>query len=60
MLYTSGLAVIESSKASIIATVEPAVAAIIGVCVFSERLSVLNLIGMAMIFGSVLLLANKE
>lgn len=60
MLYTSGLAVIESSKAAILATIEPAVAALIGVTVFSEELSLLNLLGMAMIFGSVLLLANKQ
>lgn len=60
LLYTSGLAVIESGRASIMATVEPAVAAVIGVCVFSEQLSLINLTGMAMIFLSVFLLAKEN
>lgn len=60
LFYTSGLAVTESGRASILATIEPAVAAVIGVCVFSERLSALNLLGMAMIFGSVILLAQNQ
>ena len=60
LLYTTGLCRVESSKASIYATVEPAVAAIIGVTVFKEHLTASALAGMAMIFGSVLLLAKQD
>ncbi len=59
MLYTTGLCHVESSKASIYATVEPAVAALIGVTLFKEQLTIANLIGMAMIFLSVLLLSRE-
>jgi len=60
LLYTTGLCHVESSKAAIYATIEPAVAALIGVTLFKERLSLTSLIGMAMIFISVLLLSKAE
>lgn len=60
MLYTSGLARVESGRASIIATIEPAVATLIGVCVFSEQLTAAKFCGILMIFASVLLLAKER
>ena len=60
MLYTTGLCHVESSKASIYATIEPAVAALIGVTVFKEQLGIVSIIGMIMIFGSVVLLAKAD
>lgn len=59
MLYTSGLSGIESGKASIMATLEPAVAALIGVFCFGEQISALNMLGMAFIFSSVIMLSGK-
>ena len=60
LLYTTGLCHVESSKAAIYATVEPAVAALIGITIFKEQLTALNFAGMALIFISVLLLAKAE
>ncbi|MGN1402483.1 MAG: DMT family transporter [Bacillus sp. (in: firmicutes)] len=52
LLYTEGLNGIESSKASILATVEPLAAMIIGFIVFGERVSYMQLAGGAIIFIS--------
>lgn len=52
LLYTEGLKVIESSKASILATVEPLTAMIIGILVFQESVTAIQAIGGAIIFIS--------
>lgn len=49
LLYTKGLHRIEAGKASILATVEPFMAAIVGVLVFHETFSIPKVIGMLMI-----------
>ena len=56
ILYTKGLLKIEAGKASILATVEPFVAAIIGVTVFSESITVEKIIGMVLILFAIILL----
>lgn len=56
ILYTKGLLKIEAGKASILATVEPFVAAIIGVTVFSEGITVEKIIGMVLILFAIILL----
>ena len=58
--YTLGLETVEAGRAGILATVEPMVATVIGAAVFSEPLSVLSLIGIAMIFSSVVILNVKR
>lgn len=60
LLYTKGLEGVESGKASIIASVEPVVAALIGVFVFHEVLSVWVLLGVACVLGCVVLLAKED
>ncbi|MBQ2751787.1 MAG: EamA family transporter [Oscillospiraceae bacterium] len=60
VLYTSGLRYVESGRASIYATVEPAVATIISVTVFSEQLTLTKISGMLMIFLSVVILAKEK
>lgn len=55
LLYTEGLKVIESSKASILATVEPLTAMIIGIIVFQESITVTQILGGAIIFVSAIL-----
>ncbi|WP_078379933.1 DMT family transporter [Sutcliffiella halmapala] len=54
-LYTWGLGYTEGSKASIIATVEPIVASMIGLLVFSETLGIVQVIGAILILASVIL-----
>jgi len=60
VLYTTGLRYVESGRASIYATVEPAVATIISVTVFSEQLTLTKISGMLMILLSVVILAKEK
>lgn len=60
VFYTLGLKYIASSTASIIATVEPVVATIIGAVIFSEPLAVpFGYLGVALVFLSVVLINVK-
>jgi drug/metabolite transporter (DMT)-like permease len=59
-LYTTGLSKIESSRASITATVEPLVAVLIGVVIFNEMLTFYQLLGMLFILISVVLIQKKS
>ncbi len=58
--YTLGLRTVEASKAGILATVEPMVATLIGVTLFSEPLTLLSGIGVGMILAAVILLNLPE
>jgi drug/metabolite transporter, DME family len=53
--YTKGLEKIESSKAAIIATVEPIVATLLGVVLYHEGMGLLQMIGTGLIFSSVII-----
>ena len=55
VLYTKGLTVVESSRASIIATIEPVVAAFTGFLVFGERLQLWQYFGIALVLASIIL-----
>ena len=60
VFYTLGLKYIASSTASIIATVEPVVATIIGAIIFSEPIAVpFGYLGVALVFLSVVLINIK-
>ncbi|MGE4276012.1 MAG: DMT family transporter [Lawsonibacter sp.] len=56
LLYTSGLRHAEAGKAAILATAEPFVASLLGICLFHESVSGYKLLGMAAIFCAILLL----
>ena len=56
LFYTLGLRSVEASRAAILATVEPMVATLFGVFLFSERLTLSSALGVALILGSVILL----
>ena len=58
LLYTIGLKRIEAGKAAIMATVEPMVATIIGVVVFSEAMDVASIIGIVLIILAIAILNN--
>ena len=60
LFYTKGLEGVESGKASIIANVEPVVAALLGVVLFHEKLSVWVLLGIVCVLGGVILLAKDD
>lgn len=56
LFYTKGLAEVDSGKASILASIEPVVAALSGIIVFGEPMSVTVLLGLACILFSVYIL----
>jgi drug/metabolite transporter (DMT)-like permease len=60
MLYTTGLSMVESSRASITATVEPVVTTLLGVLVFDELLTVYQGIGILFVLVSVILIQLKK
>ena len=59
VLYSTGLAHMESSKASILASVEPVVSALFGVFVFHESVSVWGILGIVLVLGAIIVLNTK-
>lgn len=60
LLYTAGLARIESGRAAILASVEPVVAALVGILAFREPMSPGVGLGILCILGAVLLMGTPE
>ena len=58
--YTLGLRTVEASKAGILATIEPLVATLVGILVFSEPLTLLSGSGIVLILLAVILLNRKQ
>ena len=56
LLYTYGLSGIEAGAASVIASVEPVVATVVGLVVFGEPLSVFSVVGIALVLAAIVLL----
>lgn len=56
LLYTKGLTRVDAGKASIVACVEPVVAALVGMLLFGEPLDVGRLGGMALVLAAIVLL----
>lgn len=59
LAYTLGLRTVEVSRAGILATIEPLVATLIGIIVFSEQLTWLSGLGIMLILAAVVLLNRK-
>ena len=60
LAYTLGLRTVEASKAGILATIEPLVATLVGMIVFSEPLTLLSGLGILLILTAVILLNRKS
>ncbi len=60
ILYSLGLEAIENSRASILASIEPVVAAVISVVVFRETLSLTAALGITLVLSAILILSKKE
>lgn len=60
LLYTTGLSMVESSRASIAATVEPVVATLVGVFMFDEYLTVFQWLGILLVLTAVILIQFKR
>ncbi len=59
ILYNSGLRKIKASEASIISTLEPVTAAILGSIVLLEKLSVLQIVGIIIVISGIVLSNSK-
>lgn len=59
LLYTAGLARVESGRAAILASVEPVVAALVGALAFHEPMSPWVGLGILCVLGAVLLLRER-
>ena len=59
LLYTYGLTGMETGRASIMASVEPVVATVVGAVVFHESMSLLAYIGVLLVLSAVVLLNVK-
>ncbi len=60
LAYTLGLERVEASKAGIIATIEPMVATLIGIMIFSEPLTLMSGAGILLILAAVVILNLKQ
>ena len=60
LAYTLGLRTVEASRAGILATIEPLVATLVGIVVFSEPLTLLSGLGIVLILAAVVLLNRKS
>lgn len=60
MLYTKGLSYVESSRASIIATVEPLVATLVSIFIFADILTLWQIIGILLVLSGVIMIQGRE
>lgn len=58
--YTKGLSGLPASKASVTATIEPVVAAILGIVVFHESVTMMKLTGIVLVLSSVVVMSRQE
>ena len=61
LFYFSGVSVIkETSKVPVIASIEPVVATLIGVLIYHEPIGVVNVLGILLVIGSIVLMNQKQ
>ena len=58
LCYTKGLSGLPASQASVTATIEPVVAAILGIVLFHESVSMLKLTGIVLVLSSVVVMSR--
>ena len=60
LTYTLGLQYVENVKASIIASVEPVTATLLGAVLFHEKLTVSGVLGIVLVLAALMICNNKE
>ncbi len=55
ILYTLGLTGMENSKASIIASIEPVTATVLGIILFHEKMTIHNVVGILLVLGAIVI-----
>lgn len=59
--YTKGLQGMENGTASVLASVEPVVATLVGILIYKEEMTLQNMIGICLVLGSIILInVNKK
>ncbi len=59
MLYTYGLTGMQNGKASIMASIEPVVATLVGVIIYKEGMTAANAVGIALVIAAIVILNVK-
>lgn len=54
--YTKGLQGVENGTASVLASVEPVVATLVGVLIYKEKMTLQNVVGICLVLGSIVLI----
>ena len=60
LLYTKGLQGLENGTASILASIEPVVATLVGLFIYSETLGLWNIFGISLVLLSILLIHRRS
>ena len=60
LTYTKGLSGLPASKASVTATIEPVVAALLGIFVFHESVTMLKITGIVLVLSSVVVMSRQD
>lgn len=60
LCYTKGLSGLPASRASVTATIEPVVAAILGIVVFHESVTMMKLTGIVLVLSSVVVMNRQK
>ena len=60
LLYTNGLQGLENGTASILASIEPVVATLVGLFIYSETLGLWNIFGISLVLLSILLINRRS
>lgn len=60
LCYTKGLEGMENGKASVVASIEPVMATVVGMVAFGEKNGILTWAGIGLVIGSIALMSLKE
>ena len=59
LCYTKGLSGLENGTASVIASIEPVMATMLGILIYKEKLTFINAAGMMLVLASIILM-NRD
>ena len=54
--YTKGLSGVENGTASVLASIEPVMATLVGILIYKESMTMQNILGICMVIGSIILI----
>lgn len=60
LCYTKGLSGMENGTASVIASIEPVVATVLGILIYKEKMTVANVFGMLLVLMSIVMLNRND